>query len=95
MHNGYLEIMVRHGLLGITFLLVFVIAAARTVNDARRRGMISSSLAVYLYSISFFFFCTITTNSNNRLAIGESFFILTAAAVFAIRLAGKKVHDRG
>ena len=94
MHNGYLEIMVRHGLLGITFLLVFVIAAAHTVNDARRRGMISSSLAVYLYSVSFFFFCTITTNSNNRLAIGESFFILTAAAVFAIRLAVKKVHDR-
>jgi len=94
MHNGYLEIMVRHGFLGITFLLVFVIAAARTVNDARRRGMISSSLAVYLYSISFFFFCTITTNSNNRLAIGESFFILTAAAVFAIRLAVRKVHDR-
>lgn len=94
MHNGYLEIMVRHGLFGITFLLVFVIAAAHSVNDARRRGLISSSLAVYLYSISFFFFCTITTNSNNRLAIGESFFMLTAAAVFAIRLAVKKVHDR-
>jgi O-antigen ligase len=90
MHNGYLEIMVRHGLLGITFLLVFVIAAAHSVNDARRRGMISSSLAVYLYSISFFFFCTITTNSNNRLAIGESFFILSAAAVFAIRLAARR-----
>lgn len=92
MHNGYLEIMVRHGLLGIAFLLVFVIAAAHSVNDARRCGMISSSLAVYLYSISFFFFCTITTNSNNRLAIGESFFILSAAAVFAVRLAAKKVR---
>lgn len=92
MHNGYLEIMVRHGLLGITFLLVFVIAAAYSVNDARRRGIISASLAVYLYSISLFFFCTIATNSNNRLAIGESFFILAAAAVFAIRLAAKKMR---
>lgn len=91
-HNGYLEIMVRHGFLGIAFLLVFVIAAARSVNDANRRGVISASLTVYLYSISFFFFCTIATNSNNRLALGESFFIVAAAAVFAIRLAVRKAQ---
>lgn len=93
-HNGFLEIMVRHGLLGIAFLLVFGVAAARCIYDARRQGVISSSLAAYLYSLSFFFFCTITTNSNNRLALGESFFILTAAAVFAIRLALREAEAK-
>lgn len=91
-HNGYLEIMVRHGLLGMAFLLVFAVAAACRTNAAHRRGTISASLAVYLYSVSFFFFCTITTNSNNRLALGESFFIVVAAAVFAITLAGRKTQ---
>ncbi|UNK37312.1 O-antigen ligase family protein [Shinella sp. H4-D48] len=86
-HNGYLEIMVRHGILGMAFLLVFVATAVRRINAAHRGGVISSSLTAYLYSLSFFFFCTITTNSNNRLALGESFFILGAATVFAISLA--------
>ena len=89
-HNGYLEIMVRHGLLGMAFLLVFVGVAAYRTNDAHRRGIISSSLAAYIYSLSFFFFWTIATNSNNRLALGESFFILVAAAVFSFTFAGRK-----
>jgi len=89
-HNGYLEIMVRHGLLGIAFLLVFAVAGAHRVNNAHRLGVISSSLAVYLFSISFFFFCTIATNSNNRLAIGESFFIIVAAAIFSITILEEK-----
>ncbi|MFC6448349.1 O-antigen ligase family protein [Shinella zoogloeoides] len=92
-HNGYLEIMVRHGLLGIIFLFVFAVAAARRTNDAHRRGVISSSLAAYIYSLSFFFFCTIATNSNNRLALGESFFILMAAAVFSFTLARRKAEQ--
>ena len=89
-HNGYLEIMVRHGLLGMAFLLVFAGVAAYRTNDAHRRGVISSSLAAYIYSLSFFFFWTIATNSNNRLALGESFFILVAAAVFSFTFAGRK-----
>jgi O-antigen ligase len=92
-HNGYLEIMVRHGLLGMIFLLVFAVAAARRTSDAHRRGIISSSLAAYIYSLSFFFFCTIATNSNNRLALGESFFILVAAAVFSFTLARRKAEQ--
>ncbi|MCD1266829.1 hypothetical protein B5M44_21595 [Shinella sumterensis] len=86
-HNGYLEIMVRHGILGIALLLVFVVISVGRIHAAHRSGVISSSLTAYLYSLGFFFFCTITTNSNNRLALGESFFILGAAAVFAISLA--------
>lgn len=88
-HNGYMEIIVRHGLLGLAILAVFASTAIRRVSRARHQGRISSSLALYLLSIGFFFFATITTNSNNRLAIGESFFIFAAAAVFAITLIGK------
>lgn len=86
LHNGYLEILVRHGLLGFAFLLVFAVAAAQRVNAARRDSRIASSTAAYLYSMSFFFFATIATNSNNRLALGESFFLLAGGAVFAITL---------
>ncbi len=87
LHNGYLEILVRHGLFGLAVLSVFVLAAASRVNAAHREGRIGASTAAYLYSMSFFFFATITTNSNNRLALGESFFLLAGGAVFAILLA--------
>lgn len=87
LHNGYLEILVRHGLFGLAVLSVFTLAAAGRVNAARREGRIGASTAAYLLSMSFFFFATITTNSNNRLALGESFFLLAGGAVFAILLA--------
>lgn len=87
LHNGYLEILVRHGLFGLSVLSVFTLAAAGRVNAARWEGRIGASTAAYLYSMSFFFFATITTNSNNRLALGESFFLLAGGAVFAVLLA--------
>jgi O-antigen ligase len=92
LHNGYLEILVRHGLLGIIFLLAFAIVAARRVNSARLSGAISTSLAAYLYTVTFFFFCTIATNSNNRLALGESYYILAGSAIFALTLLSR--HPR-
>ena len=85
-HNGYLEIIVRHGAMGIIVFLIFSFTAAKRVDDAHRRAAISSSLAGFIYSISFYFFWTIATNSNNRLALGESFFILVGGAVFALAL---------
>lgn len=87
MHNGYLEVMVRHGLFGLLFLATFIAASMWRIRQACRSGVIAPSLGAYLYCISFFFFCTILTNSNNRLALGESFMCLAAAAVFAITLA--------
>jgi O-antigen ligase len=87
LHNGYLEILVRHGALGALMLTLFAAVAAQRLHRAWRQGVISSSLMLYLYSLSFFFFITIASNSNNRLALGESYFLLTAAAVFAISMA--------
>lgn len=86
LHNGYLEILVRHGLLGILFLLVFAITAMRRIHRAHASGSLATSTMNYLYTLSFFFFCTIASNSNNRLAIGESFFILAGSSVFALTL---------
>ncbi|CAD7041885.1 O-antigen ligase domain-containing protein [Pseudorhizobium halotolerans] len=87
LHNGYLEILVRHGLFGALVLAIFILASAYRIYEARRQGIISASLMLYLYSLSLFFFITIATNSNNRLALGESYFLLAGAAVFAISLA--------
>jgi len=89
LHNGYLEILVRHGIFGIAFLLVFASVAAARINAARVNGTIATSLAAYLYSLTVFFFCTIATNSNNRLALGESFFVLVGSSIFALTLLTK------
>nr|CAD6596213.1 O-antigen ligase domain-containing protein [Rhizobium sp. Khangiran2] len=88
-HNGYLEILVRHGTLGIITVVVFSLVAFKRVKKLHKEGRLSISLAGFIYSMSFFFFCTIATNSNNRLALGESFFILMGAAVFASTLASR------
>ena len=95
LHNGYLEILVRHGLLGAMVLAIVLLASARRIYVARRDGIISASLMLYLYGLSLFFFITIATNSNNRLALGESYFLLAGAAVFAITLAMRHARARG
>ena len=89
LHNGYLEILVRHGALGIVVLALFVCVSIRRINHAFSAGVIPASLMGYLYSLGLFFFITVASNSNNRLAIGESYFLMAAAAVFAISLATK------
>lgn len=90
LHNGYLEILVRHGLFGITFLAVFAVTATARLRLAHRNGNIATSTIAYVFSISFLFFFTIATNSNNRLALGESFFLLVGGAVFAVTLLNQR-----
>lgn len=90
LHNGFLEIIVRHGLWGLAFLAAFMAVAIHRLMAARREGLIATSTLSYILTLSFFFLCTITTNSNNRLAIGESFFILAGGAVFAVTLQRKQ-----
>lgn len=92
-HNGYLEILVRHGIIGIGFVLVFATISALVILRSLRRGNIFLSTAFFIYTISFYFFSTIATNSNNRLAIGESFFILVGASVFALSLLEQQAPD--
>jgi O-antigen ligase len=86
LHNGFLEIVVRHGLFGLAFLGIFMVAALQRLLAARRQGLIATSTLAYMLTITVFFLGTTATNSNNRLAIGESFFILAGGAVFAVTL---------
>lgn len=83
MHNGYLEILVRHGFVGLAFYgLIFVVSIYR-VFRASRLGIISkSAFACYLVCAVYFAF-TILSNSNNRLALGESYALLFSAVCFA------------
>lgn len=86
MHNGYLEILVRYGFVGAgilsTILATFVLIVAR----ARRRLVIPASAFHAYVCIIFFFALTLLSNSNNRLAIGESLALVSSAFVCACRL---------
>lgn len=84
LHNGYLEILVRHGFFGLTLLGVSIVISWRRLSEAYRRKVISHSTLMCAYVLAVFFMVTLFSNSNNRLALGESFFMVMAAAVFAI-----------
>lgn len=89
LHNGYLEILVRHGFFGLTLLGVSIVISWRRLSEAYRRKVISHSTLMCAYVLAVFFMVTLFSNSNNRLALGESFFMVMAAAVFAISFLNK------
>ncbi|PZU83017.1 MAG: O-antigen ligase [Shinella sp.] len=89
LHNGYLEILVRHGLFGLTLLGVSIVISWRRLSEAYRRKAISHSTLMCASVLTVFFMVTLFSNSNNRLALGESFFMVMAAAVFAISFLSK------
>lgn len=72
-HNGYMEVAIRYGLVGLAFYVLLTIWAVKTVWRATREGLIDSS-AFQCYAATLIFFAiTLLSNSNNRLAIGESY----------------------
>jgi len=79
LHNGYLEILVRFGLFG-AFVMAFILASfIVSVRKAYRQGLIPRA-AMHTYLVCIFFFAlTLLSNSNNRLAIGESLALVTSA----------------
>jgi GR25 family glycosyltransferase involved in LPS biosynthesis len=73
MHNGYLEIGMRYGLIGLLFYFtIFSWATYRVVQAYRSRLIDASAMQCFVAAMIFFAF-TILSNSNNRLAIGESY----------------------
>lgn len=82
LHNGYLEIAIRYGITGLVFYFAFFTWAARRVWQACRRGLISPAAVQSYVPLLVFFAMTITTNSNVRLAIGESFMWCAASFAF-------------
>ena len=82
MHNGYLEVAVRYGLVGLGFYAVLMVWSLRQAFACRARGLIPSSALVLYVTATAFFALTMLTNSNNRLAIGESFMLVAAGFGF-------------
>ncbi|MFK0164868.1 O-antigen ligase family protein [Rhizobium sp. NPDC090279] len=81
LHNGYLEILVRYGLFGAAIMAFMLAIFIRAVWRARKAGIIPRA-AWHAYIMCLFFFSlTLLSNSNNRLAIGES--LAFASSAFA------------
>ncbi|TPK69241.1 glycosyl transferase family 2 [Mesorhizobium sp. B2-4-19] len=81
-HNGYLEIAVRYGVVGLAFFAFLYIWSARQVLLAARAGLIAPAAWSCYISTLVFFALTILSNSNNRLAMGEAFMWFAAAFGF-------------
>lgn len=81
-HNGFLEVGVRHGLFGIGFYVFIFGWATRKVFLASKHELIAPTAANCYLAVLVFFIVTIMTNSNNRLAIGESFMWLAISFAF-------------
>ncbi len=94
LHNGYFEMLVRHGLFGIVVFAILAGAMYRRVLAARRQRLISLSALLAYTMVTLFFLGTILSNSNNRLAIGESFFFVFSAVAFACGIMVKKGEIR-
>ena len=82
LHNGYLEIAVRYGLVGLAFYGFFFIWPVVQSRRAWRAGMVARETYGYMLVATVFFLVTLLSNSNNRLAIGESFMIIGPAFGF-------------
>lgn len=72
-HNGYLEILVRYGLTGLAAYALMLGYALRKVYRAAQSGLVGRSTFVCYSAAVLFFLLGNLTNSNIRLAIGESF----------------------
>ncbi|NTG45715.1 O-antigen ligase family protein [Rhizobium rhizogenes] len=86
MHNGYLEILIRYGLLGAAIFAAMLACFCCSVYRAAYLAIIPKHAMHAFFIILIFFSLTILSNSNNRLASGESLSILTAAFALACQL---------
>jgi hypothetical protein len=81
-HNGYLEVAVRYGLVGLAFYGALYLWSVAMARRASARGLIPQQAFNFHVVSLVFFLATIMTNSNNRLAIGESYMLVAAAFGF-------------
>ncbi|MEM0898905.1 MAG: O-antigen ligase family protein [Pseudomonadota bacterium] len=82
LHNGYLEIMVRHGLFGIGFYTFILGWSLTQMIKAARHGLTSHTVWKTAALLLVFFASAQMTNSYTRLAAGESFMWLFSAVGF-------------
>ena len=82
LHNGYLEVAVRYGWTGLAFYGVLFGWTVITVYKAARLRLIDvSALQAYVATLMFFA-VTLVSNSNIRLAIGETYMWFAAGFTF-------------
>ena len=86
MHNGYLEILIRHGIFGALVLSAMLASFCMSVRKAASLKIVPKQALFAYLSILLFFGMTLLSNSNNRLVSGESLSILTAAFALACQL---------
>lgn len=93
-HNGFLELGVRYGYLGLFFFGSTFIWACRRVFLASKTGLINPLVNQGYLALLVYFFAINLSNSNIRLAIGESYMLTAAAFGFycAFRLQGNSVE---
>jgi hypothetical protein len=81
-HNGYLEIAMRYGFVGLAFYATLYAWSVVMAYRAAVRGLLPGEAVRFQLVALVFFAVTILTNSNNRLAIGESLMLVAAAFGF-------------
>jgi O-antigen ligase len=79
MHN---EIAIRYGIAGLMFYAVLFSWAIRQVWLASRKGVLDPAVFDAYVAVFLFFCITMASNSNFRLAIGESYLWFAAAFGF-------------
>lgn len=82
MHNGYLEIAVRFGLFGLEFYAVLLAWCFYQATAAVRRGLIPLELYFFYLLTMIFFLASMLSNSNIRLAVGESYMLMAGGFGF-------------
>ena len=96
-HNGFLEIAVRYGFVGLVFYGVLFAWSARQAHRASLEGLLPRTAWHLHVSAMVYFALTLLTNSNVRLAIGEAYMLFAAGFgfyCFALRQDAGTVHSR-
>ncbi len=73
LHNGYLEIAVRYGITGLMFYAFLFMWSLRMVRKAANANLIDVTAYHAHLAAMIFFAISLFTNSNNRLAFGETY----------------------
>ncbi len=86
MHNGYLEILVRYGAVGSVFLAFMAVVMLLQVQRAAKLDLVPQAAFHGYLLVQIFFAITLLSNSNNRLAIGETIIMLSFTFALACNL---------
>jgi len=82
LHNGYLEVAVRYGLVGLAFYSLLFGWSVVQSHRAWKNGLVAREAFTFHFVSLVFFLGTILTNSNNRLAMGEAYMMAMTAFGF-------------